>query len=195
MMRKLALVVAIVSLGAVALIATAIAKNGGGGGGRSFHATLDGYQEVPSISTRGRGTFRARLKSATELEFRFTYRDLEGALGPAPPNTVVGQAHIHFSQRHTVGGIAVTLCGGAKPACPTTNPATVQGTITPADVTGPSGQGIAPGEFAELIRAMRHGATYVNIHTVPYPNGEIRGQIGHGRDFGNHRGKGKKDDD
>jgi hypothetical protein len=194
-MKKLAIAVAIVSLGAVALIATAIAKNGNGEGGRSFHASLDGFQEVPSISTNGRGTFRARLKSSTELEFRFTYRDLEGALGPAPAGTVVGQAHIHFSQFATNGGIAVVLCGGAKPPCPTTNPATVEGTITASDVVGPSSQGIAAGEFGELIRAMRHGATYVNIHTVPYPNGEIRGQIDRGRHFGFFRGKGKKDRD
>ena len=193
-MRKLALAVAIVTLGAVALITTAIATNGSGGSARSFHASLDGYQETPqSISTTGRGSFSARLKSATELQFRFTYRNLEGALGPPPAGTAVGQAHIHFGQRRTSGGISVLLCGGTKPACPTTNPATVEGTITPADVVGPAGQGIAAGEFTELIRAMRNRATYVNIHTVPWPAGEIRGQITSGGHFKGHRGKRDKD--
>ena len=42
---------------------------------------------------------------------------------------------------------------------------------------GPGGQGIAAGEFAELVRAMRAGATYVNIHTTAFPGGEIRGQV------------------
>ncbi|HEX9351419.1 MAG TPA: CHRD domain-containing protein [Gaiellaceae bacterium] len=40
---------------------------------------------------------------------------------------------------------------------------------------------IAPGQLGELIDATRAGATYANVHTTPsYPEGEIRGQIGHG---------------
>ena len=42
---------------------------------------------------------------------------------------------------------------------------------------GPSGQGIAPGEYAELLRAIRAGATYANVHTTKYPAGEIRAQL------------------
>jgi CHRD domain len=194
-MKKLALAVAIVSLGAVALIATAIAKNGSGGnGGRTFHAKLTGYEEVLAVSTRGHGTFRARLKSATELEYRLTYRDLEGAMTPGTGGS--GQAHIHFGQPSTNGGVSAFLCGGSppasdKPACPTTNPGTVTGVIDTQDVIGPSGQGIAAGEFAELIRAMRNGATYANVHTTLWPNGEIRGQIDRGHHFGFFRGKHK----
>ena len=45
------------------------------------------------------------------------------------------------------------------------------------DVVGPSDQGIAAGEFAELVRAIRNGATYVNVHTAAWPKGEIRGNI------------------
>ena len=37
---------------------------------------------------------------------------------------------------------------------------------------------MGPGEFGELVRAMRAGATYVNVHTNLSPGGEIRGQIG-----------------
>ena len=52
------------------------------------------------------------------------------------------------------------------------------GTIRPLNVLGPSGQGIDPGEFDELIRAMRAGATYANVHSTPNrAGGEIRGQI------------------
>jgi hypothetical protein len=195
MMKKLVLAVAIVSLGAVALIATALAKNNhDDGGGRSFHAKLSGYEEVLAVSTTGRGTFRARLKSATELEYRLTYRNLEGALTPGTGAS--GQAHIHFGQPSTNGGVSAFLCGGGdKPACPTTNPATVEGVIDPTDVIGPAGQGIAPGEFPELIRAMRNGATYANVHTTLWPGGEIRGQIDHGRHHGRGRHKDKDKDD
>lgn len=70
----------------------------------------------------------------------------------------------------TLGGPAGTqLCPSA--------PATITGTIRAADVIGPEGQGIAAGEFDELILAVREGATYVNVHTSGRPGGEVRGQI------------------
>jgi len=69
------------------------------------------------------------------------------------------------------------LCGGGgKPACPS-SPAVVEGTVTPSNVIGPAGQGIAPGQFDEAIRAMRAGYAYANVHTVTYATGEIRGQV------------------
>ena len=69
------------------------------------------------------------------------------------------------------------LCGGGgQPACPSP-PATVTGTVTTANVIGPAGQGVAPGEFQEAVEAMRDGAAYANVHTTVYPSGEIRGQI------------------
>jgi hypothetical protein len=94
----------------------------------------------------------------------------------------VQQAHIHFGQRHTNGGISIFLCTnlGNGPAgtqlCPP-GPARIEGTATAADVIGPAGQGIAAGELDELIAAMRRGFTYVNVHTDKHPSGEIRGAI------------------
>jgi hypothetical protein len=41
-------------------------------------------------------------------------------------------------------------------------------------------QGLEPGEFDELVDAIRAGVTYVNVHTTKFPGGEIRGQIGPG---------------
>jgi hypothetical protein len=38
-------------------------------------------------------------------------------------------------------------------------------------------QGIEPGAFDELTRAIRKGVTYANVHTDLFPAGEIRGQI------------------
>ena len=54
---------------------------------------------------------------------------------------------------------------------------TVTGVITPADVIGPTNQGIEPGSFEELVRAIDAGATYANVHSTRWPAGEIRGQI------------------
>ena len=43
--------------------------------------------------------------------------------------------------------------------------------------SGAAGQGIAAGEFAKVLRAIRVGAAYANIHTQQRPGGEVRGQI------------------
>jgi hypothetical protein len=62
-------------------------------------------------------------------------------------------------------------------ACPAGG-GTIRGTITPADITaGAAAQGIAAGEFDEFVRAIRAGATYVNVHSVDRQGGEIRAQL------------------
>lgn len=138
----------------------------------TFKARLDGFQEVPAISTTGSGSFRAKLRSdGTTLEFELSYSGLNGT---------ATAAHIHLGQIGVNGGVITFLCdivvGNAIPNCPATS-GTVTGIITSANVTGPSGQGISAGEFGELLTAMRDGVTYVNVHTTVFPGGNIRGQI------------------
>jgi hypothetical protein len=144
-----------------------------------FDASLTGYEEIPTLSTQGVGTFDASInRGKDEIRYTLSYR------GPfdAGPNGVVTQAHIHLGARAFNGGIAAFLCSNlgngpaGTPACPAEG--TVSGTITPAQVVGPADQGIAPAEFAELVRALRAGAAYANVHTTTKPGGEIRGQIG-----------------
>jgi CHRD domain-containing protein len=144
-------------------------------GARSFSARLNGFEETPSISTTGRGTFRATLVNSTTLAYTLSYT-IELTSAPAV------QAHIHLGQRSVAGGVSAFLCGGGdKPACPSPG-GTVSGTIDPADVIGPNNQGLEPGAFDELVRAMRAGFTYANVHSNRFPAGEIRGQIKPGDD-------------
>lgn len=140
-----------------------------------FKARLDGFAEVPSLSTTGSGELRVRM-SPDALNYTLSYEALEGN---------VLQAHIHLGQPGVNGGVSVFLCSNlgngpaGTPACPAA-PATVSGTLTAAEVVGPAGQGIAPGEFQELLRAIAANATYVNVHTDLHPGGEIRGLLRRG---------------
>lgn len=161
--------------------ATSSSVKSGDEGVREFRARLTGFQETPAISTPGHGTFRVSLSDdESTITFELTYADLKGVDAGGAPT----MAHVHLGQRGVAGGVAVFLCGGGgRPACPK-QPATVTGTITAADVVGPTGQGIDPGGLADLIHAARAGVTYANVHSTRFPTGEIRGRIrGHdGRD-------------
>jgi len=137
-------------------------------------ADLTGFQEPPAVSSTGHGDIRVRLQDAA-LEFQLNYSDLEGE---------VLQAHIHLGQAGLNGGIMVFLCSNlgngpaGTPVCPQSG--TVTGTRIAADVVGPSGQGIAAGEagvFEEVLRALRSGNTYANVHTDKHTGGEIRGHL------------------
>jgi hypothetical protein len=143
-------------------------------GPREVRADLNGYQEPPSVSTTGEGSFTASIDDVNRLIFyELSYAGLEG--------TTTSAAHIHLGQRSVNGGVSTFLCGGGdKPPCPPIS-GTVVGIIDAADVTGPVAQGIAAGEFEELVQAIRAGHTYANVHTNKHPGGEIRGQI-HDRD-------------
>jgi hypothetical protein len=168
-----------VAVSAAASVATAGDSARGGQGDRTttVHERLSGYEETPlAVSTTGSGRFRAQIdEKAQRISFSLSYSDLEGD---------VTQAHIHFGAKAQTGGISVFLCTnlGNGPEgtqeCPPA-PATVTGTVTPADVLGPDDQGIAAGEFDELVDATRAGFTYANVHSTLYPLGEVRGQIGH----------------
>ncbi|NOT47693.1 MAG: CHRD domain-containing protein [Acidobacteria bacterium] len=141
----------------------------------SFQANLISYEEVPAVSSVGSAEFRADLSPyGNQVNWELSYRGLEGT---------ITQSHIHFGQRGVNGGIMVFLCSnlGNGPAgtqtCPTP-PATIRGTFSAGDIgAGATAQGIGAGEYAELLRAMRNGTTYANIHSTIWPGGEVRSQI------------------
>ena len=182
-MRKLAIVASVLAAAGLTLVAAgALADRGNGNHGNSLGARLSGYQETPSESTPGHGSLRVRVVGGDTIHYTLHYEGFEAAEGST------NASHIHFGQRGVAGGVAAFLCGGGdKPACTDTQ-GTFEGDIDAADVIGPNGQGIAPGEMDELIRAMRKGITYANVHTTLNPSGLIRGQIarGHGHGGGGH---------
>jgi hypothetical protein len=160
---------------AAGVMAVAVADDGQDDRASIYEVQLTGYQEDPlALSTTGGGSVRIRIDDDM-IVYTLSYADLEGT---------VLQSHIHVGNRSQSGGISVFFCSNlgngpaGTPACPA-QPATVEGVLHPADVVGPAGQGIAPGEFAELVAAIRNGTAYANVHSSKYPGGEIRGQLDH----------------
>jgi CHRD domain-containing protein len=151
----------------------------------NFRANLAGFRELPvPISTVASGEFKAEIIKGDTIAYELTYSGLEGN---------VTQAHIHFGQRFAAGGIALWLCQTAAnpdptklaPTCPqeAQGPTTVKGNLTVANLVGPGVQGILEqnsdpaAEFAQILKAIRAGVTYANVHSSKFGTGEIRGQI------------------
>ena len=140
-------------------------------------AGLKGFREVPSISSKASGDFEAVIdRKAGTIAYELSYSGLTGD---------VQQAHIHVGQRSVNGGVSVFLCQteaspdptGLAPRCPQRG--RVTGIVQAANmIEGPIvNQGIEPGQFNELIAAIRAGVAYVNVHSATFPGGEVRGQL------------------
>lgn len=143
--------------------------------GGTAAARLRAFDEVPALSTPGGGFFNATVnEDGTEMTYELSYFNMEGD---------VTQAHLHFAQKGVNGGIMVFLCSnlGNGPfgtqVCPTDN-GTVTGTIRAVDVVNSAAaQGIAQGELFSVLRGLRAGVVYANVHTTSFPGGEVRGQL------------------
>jgi hypothetical protein len=194
----------VATAGLLALIAPATGSADDKKDETRLRINLTGFQEVIAPSNPPGGTFGAgagaifstgsgRLKlkidkQSRTIDYELTYNFPDAALTPIVGTQFVNQAHLHFGQKHTTGGITVWLCQSADnaapavaidtPACP--SPAgTVSGTIKPAQVLALAGQGLPAGEdgFDALLDALQNDAVYGNVHTDRFPGGEIRGQF------------------
>lgn len=165
----------VAAVAVAAVVTTAIATNGP----KKVGGELEGYQEVPSVSTGATGSFSAKIvEGGQAIDYVLSYSGLEAD---------ATQSHIHFGQKGVIGGISVFFCSnlpnpptGTQP-CPLRS-GTVTGTIRAANVIGPAAQGIEPGALAELVSAIRSGVTYANVHSTKWTGGEIRLQLRRGRD-------------
>ncbi len=165
---------------------------------RRLRTDLSGFNEVhgPSLGigaifSTGSGRLTLKIdRQNREIGYELSYEFPDASDTPVVGQQFVNQAHLHFGQKHTAGGINVWLCQSADnpaptsviastPMCPSPS-GTVSGTITPAKVLALAGQGFPAGEdgFDALLDALRNGAIYGNVHTDRFPPGEIRGHPG-----------------
>jgi CHRD domain len=182
MTRKVCLPVTAVAL----LGLLAVPVRGDGNQSSHLRAELSAVSEVPIVSSPATGSFRAEIAADGEsFEYRLDYEGFDGT---------VTQSHIHIGQEFVAGGISVWLCETAAvpappavaaitPTCgaPGGEGAEAKGTISAANVIGPTGQAVPAGAFAELIAMIQSGNAYVNVHSTSAPGGEVRGQIQPGR--------------
>jgi hypothetical protein len=202
MNRSVRTIVATAGLLALIAPATGSAHDDRNDNGR-LRINLTGFQEViaPSnpasgfsagagaIFSTGSGRLKLKIdKQNRKIDYELTYSFPDAADTPLVGTQFVNQAHLHFGQKHTTGGITVWLCqsadnpapaaAAAAPTCPSPS-GTVTGTIVPAQVLALAVQGLPAGDagFDALLDALQNDAVYGNVHTDRFPGGEIRGQF------------------
>jgi hypothetical protein len=126
-------------------------------------AKLSGAQMVPGpVAATSSGSLTLVL-DRDQARIAFT-------LAVAGLSSAVTEIHLHVGRVRVAGPAVLTLAVG--PVSPTTS-----GILTPADFT-PRG-GLAT--FEDVVNAMLSGLMYVDVHTIGFEGGEIRGQIGPAR--------------
>ena len=129
----------------------------------AYKTHLSGSAVVPKVKTTAKGmaTFEAEM-GGKELKYKLTVKDIEN----------VTAAHIHIAKKGKNGPPVAGLFAGPKKEGKFSG-ALGEGTITDKDLVGP----MAGKTVEDLIKALRSGELYVNVHTDKYPDGELRGQI------------------
>ena len=135
---------------------------------QSFRAHLTGDQEVPAVDTQATGQTIFKLsKDGTELSYKLIVANLED----------IRMAHIHLAPAGENGGVVAWLYPSDGPPPQLiegrTSGILAEGVITSEDLTGE----LAGSDLQDLLNEMVAENTYVNVHTVEYGGGEIRGQI------------------
>jgi hypothetical protein len=122
---------------------------------------LSGGQEAPPVFTFGRGTASFLVPSdRRSIRFDLSFTNLTG----------VTMAHLHVGALGVDGPIVFPLSSQ-----PFVSP--LSGTLTAGDFQPQPG---VP-TFEAAVDALLRGDLFVNVHTLAWPDGEIRGQVGPAR--------------
>jgi hypothetical protein len=156
-MRKL-------SYALLALMTTLLTSTIGFSAGEgSFSAKLSGGEAGPAVTTPATGKAEFELSmDGKELTYKLTVTDIE--------NTTA--AHIHLGVVGKDGPPLAGLFAGPRKEGKFSG-VLAEGVLTDKNLMG-SLSGKPLGELVKLVKA---GGTYVNVHTDAYPGGELRGQI------------------
>lgn len=123
---------------------------------------------LPTAGATARGSAVFNHNPDGTIHFQLFVRNLSG------PATGI---HIHGSAAEgETAGVVVTLCGGPPPSVAGGCPALQDGNLTVSGII--TGAHLQPGITGRAFWNMfNNNMTYVNVHTLAYPDGEARGQI------------------
>jgi FlaG/FlaF family flagellin (archaellin) len=146
------------SLITAVIVAAAVPVGLAGAASTTLRASLNGSSEVPKTTSKAAGTGQFTVASdGKSIRYRLTASGLSGT-----PQA----AHLHLGNPGQAGGVMISIA-----TKPFSLPRTGRLTASQFSATG------SVKTFAQAIRAVRAGRTYVNIHTLKFPAGEIRGQV------------------
>jgi hypothetical protein len=152
-MRKASLIIFLLIIG---LATAGIAAE------KSFKATLSGDQVVPAVKSMAKVEATFDLSAdGKELSYKVTVSDIED----------VTMAHIHKGKSGKNGPPIAPLNMEKKAG--KFSGTLAEGKITSKDLIGP----LKGKTLKGLIKEIKAGDAYVNIHTDKNADGEIRGQI------------------
>ncbi|MQB01726.1 MAG: CHRD domain-containing protein [Actinobacteria bacterium] len=127
--------------------------------GVNFVAPMSGDEEVPRVDTQASGVAKFKLREEG-LVFKVNVANIEDVVA----------SHIHCGAVGVNGPVGVTLFAGG--------PVSVSGTLAEGVITAPDADNDCGWTDLEaVVTALESGDTYVNVHTVANPGGEIRGQV------------------
>ncbi len=137
-----------------------------------FATTLLGVNETPPVSTGTTGSFTGSF-DRTNDSATFALSVTNG--------TGITAAHLHCGAAGVAGPIVVPL--QSTPAGVSVNGSYATGTIRDADVANATASAATSScaygmnTVDKLLAAAQSGTIYVNVHSVAYPAGLIRGQL------------------
>jgi hypothetical protein len=127
-------------------------------------ADLSGDQEVPRINTdaAGKAVFELSGDGRT-LHYELTTSNLKD----------ITEVHIHMAPAGQNGVVVVVLFDTSLNGEGRVEGNVLRGDITADDLVGP----LVGNPLTALLREMEEAHAYINVHSMEYPVGHIRGQI------------------
>jgi hypothetical protein len=128
---------------------------------KKFWAGLEGEFEVPPINTNASGI--AMFKDSQDnIWYMINVTNIDN----------ITAAHLHSGNFGENGPVLASLVNSDTPT-ENVSETLAQGNLTANMLEGP----LLGKQLSDLVLEMQNNATYINIHTADYPDGEIRGQI------------------
>ncbi|HEY3415404.1 MAG TPA: CHRD domain-containing protein [Armatimonadota bacterium] len=162
-----------IALGSMVLLVLALMGCGGGDSRetRTAQATLTGAQEVPLTNSTATGSATVFVvHDARALDVTLDVSGIDLA--------TVTAAHIHAGRTGEDGPVIFPLFTG--PTGTFTSPFTVH--LTEANLIRTTSGTESPSRvrvrsFSDFVHELDRGNLYINVHTLAFPDGEIRGQL------------------